>query len=142
MLLGLCIYATTIPPLALEDRVKLSDHIIIGKVESIKVADRNGDILASQPKSTHIELKLSITISLKETIKTNNDKIPDKIRTFYGDGLILGVDNEKKRLMGKEMIFFLKGKDYSPVHDIDFTADIKELSKIKNLLKAQSGKGE
>src|SRR5947207_3262872 len=91
--------STSMTPLSTEQKVSRAAFIAIGTVETVKSeAKRNQDQVGTPVRAV---------IKITGFIKAPTNGFPSRIEVVYGPPLYLGATNEKQRLAGKTLIFFL-----------------------------------
>ena len=129
------VFATTVPPVPLNDRVKTADHIFVGVATEIAVVDAKGNVITNVPDSTHLDLAIRLTVTPKRVLRTPLKNFPDRVVFTYGRGFILGVQAERNRLLGKEMYYLLSGASFNSVHALQFREPMEKEKEIIEHLK-------
>jgi hypothetical protein len=132
--------ATSMPPISVEQKVRGSEHIFIGVATKLEITDPSGTIVSSPQADVQGDHACRLTVKIMEVIMSKADPVPKSVTVTYSNKWIRKVDDEQNAYVGKKLIYFLCGKDFTPFNAFQFVESVEKASEIMNLLESKSEK--
>ena len=133
----------SILPKELSELSAESDHVLVCKVEKVQMLDERGNELRDREARTgpglKNELRLHLVIEKDGVLKTNAEKVPDKLIPL-SQAWHYSLGQWKDNSEGKVFIFLLKGADFQRVYPGLFKRQLSEKTAIDKILREQKEK--
>jgi len=132
-------FAYSVPPIPLEDRVASADHIIIAVASKLEVLDETGKPM-TPPRDGLKALTYRLTIEPAVVLRSNAQPLPKSLTFTYSFSGNVTFESEQERLVGKKLIYLLRGTDFTPVSAYQITEPFDSEQRIRELMQKEKQK--